>query len=133
MIGLVLSFQLSVFSLSLSAAPDADTAVAIAVGLARAGRPRVEAPVSVEVAAPRPPAKAGPQRPQGGRIEWVPTCDQHGCRLVPRILPPDVSRAAPPAGQDAAADSSTTAGAASASCGDGPCRQGQRRIFSRRR
>jgi hypothetical protein len=89
MLGLILSFQLVAFSVSLSAVPDADTAVAIAVGLAGAGCQAVEVPVSVEVVSPEPPVEAGPQKPEARRIEWGPTCDEHGCRLVPRIVSPE--------------------------------------------
>jgi hypothetical protein len=131
---LVLSFPLTVFGLSLWAGPrDADTAVAVAVGLADAGRAMVEVPASVEVASPRRPVKADSQKPDGGRIEWVPTCDQYGCRLVPRIVSAESPRAATQLGPDAAADSSTTAPAASISCNDGRCAQWKRRIFGRRR
>jgi hypothetical protein len=89
MIGSLLSAQLTAFSISLSAVPDADTAVAIAISLARVGRQAVEVPVSVDVVDSELPANASPQKPEDRRIEWVPTCDEHGCRLVPRILSPE--------------------------------------------
>lgn len=108
--GLVLSFQLAAFSCQiLATVPDADTAVAVAVGLARMSRP------------------------DEARIEWAPSCGEHGCRLVPRVVLPEAPLAASQLGKDAAADSSTNSAAASTSCSDGRCEHGNRRIFGRRR
>jgi hypothetical protein len=97
MTGLLLGLQLTAFSFQLSAAPDAETAVAVAIGLVRAEQASIEVPVSVEVAAIKPSARADLRTPETEAIEWVRTCDQYGCRLVPRMPSPTASQAPAPA------------------------------------
>lgn len=131
MTALVFGFQLTAFTLSLSAAPDAGTAVAVAVGLVRADGAPDDVPASVQVTRPGPSASAGLLSPEGERIEWVRMCDENGCRLVRRNVPVEAPQTASRAPQGSAA-LSTSVGPSSISCDNGHCRQGKRRFFRKR-
>ena len=103
---LMLSLQLSVLSI-LAPGPEADVAVAVAIGLAHADRVTIDVPVTVEVAEIKPSMEADGAKPQLNTIEWVRTCDQYGCRLVPRTPSPN-ALVVPPAGSQVAAEASPT-------------------------
>jgi len=134
MTGLLLGLQLSAFSLPLlAAAPDADAAVAVAVGLARAEDASIEVPVSVEVAKPKPPARANQASPEGDPIEWVRTCDQYGCRLVPRVPSPAMAQPSPAANRDPAPAAATRGEEECSNPAEGCRWRARRLLFGRRR
>jgi hypothetical protein len=134
MTGLFLGLQLSAFGFQFWAmAPDADIAVAVAVGLARAEHGTIEVPVSVEVAAVKPSATVDLRAPRTEAIEWVRTCDQYGCRLMPR-MPPGAARPPSAASQGpAATDSSTPGDEQPASAAEGGRWRARRFFFGRGR
>jgi len=132
MMGLLLGLQLSAFSFPLcAAAPDADTAAAVAIGLARAEHARIEVPVSVEVAKTKPSPSVDVRPPASEAIEWVRTCDQYGCRLVPRVPSPGASRPLPPANGASASASSVPGGEEGPGTAEGCRRRARRGLFGR--
>jgi hypothetical protein len=129
--GLMIGFSLMAISL-LAASPDTDVAVAVAIGLAHADQMRIEVPAMVDVVAAESTAEVNAVTPEPNKTEWVRTCDQDGCRLVPRIPVSGLSATPPIASQNSATASS--AKREPAACNGDACSLRSRwQLFGRRR
>ena len=131
MTSLLLGIQLSIFGLQ--AAEEVDAAAAVAVGLARAESACMEAPVTLEVAKAKPSARVDGTETKTGTIEWVPTCDQYGCRLVPRLSSPDAAGLPAAEGPVAGPVSSKRSDEGVVSSAEGWRCRSKRGLFGRRR